>query len=54
MGDIWTAYLTTFVERYGGSKLERARDLFEQVRASLPAAARAGIHSPRVAARSLA
>lgn len=24
------AYLSKFVERYGGSKLERARDLFEQ------------------------
>ena len=28
--DIWTAYLTKFVGRYGGKKLERARDLFEQ------------------------
>jgi len=26
--DIWTAYLAQFVERYGGKKLERARDLF--------------------------
>lgn len=26
--DIWTAYLTRFVVRYGGKKLERARDLF--------------------------
>merc|ERR1712166_129669 len=29
--DIWIMYLSKFVERYGGSKLERARDLFEQV-----------------------
>ncbi|XP_024524023.1 pre-mRNA-splicing factor SYF1 [Selaginella moellendorffii] len=28
--DIWTTYLTKFVQRYGGKKLERARDLFEQ------------------------
>ncbi|KAE9548019.1 hypothetical protein FO519_008768 [Halicephalobus sp. NKZ332] len=27
---IWNVYLTKFVERYGGKKLERARDLFEQ------------------------
>lgn len=26
--DIWAAYLTKFVARYGGKKLERARDLF--------------------------
>lgn len=29
--DIWLIYLTKFVERYGGEKIERARDLFEQV-----------------------
>lgn len=28
--DIWRAYLSQFVQRYGGSKLERARDLFKQ------------------------
>lgn len=28
--DIWNTYLTEFLERYGGTKLERARDLFEQ------------------------
>ncbi|XP_072382235.1 pre-mRNA-splicing factor syf1 homolog [Diabrotica undecimpunctata] len=28
--DIWNTYLTKFLTRYGGSKLERARDLFEQ------------------------
>jgi len=28
--DIWLAYLQDFVARYGGTKLERARDLFEQ------------------------
>ncbi|CAI9087637.1 OLC1v1021756C1 [Oldenlandia corymbosa var. corymbosa] len=27
--DIWVTYLTKFVERYRGSKLHRARDLFE-------------------------
>jgi hypothetical protein len=29
VGPIWAAYLKAFVERYGGTKLERARDLFE-------------------------
>lgn len=28
--DIWNTYLTKFLKRYGGSKLERVRDLFEQ------------------------
>lgn len=28
--DIWKAYLLHFVGRYGGKKLERARDLFRQ------------------------
>ncbi|TFK25082.1 spliceosome complex protein [Coprinopsis marcescibilis] len=28
--EIWNIYLAKFVKRYGGSKLERARDLFEQ------------------------
>lgn len=28
--DIWLAYLQQFVQRYGGTKLERARDLFKQ------------------------
>uniref|UniRef100_V9KGE2 Pre-mRNA-splicing factor SYF1 n=2 Tax=Callorhinchus milii TaxID=7868 RepID=V9KGE2_CALMI len=28
--DIWNTYLTKFTQRYGGKKLERARDLFEQ------------------------
>lgn len=28
--DIWNTYLAKFLKRYGGSKLERARDLFEQ------------------------
>uniref|UniRef100_A0ABD2VYF0 Pre-mRNA-splicing factor Syf1/CRNKL1-like C-terminal HAT-repeats domain-containing protein n=1 Tax=Trichogramma kaykai TaxID=54128 RepID=A0ABD2VYF0_9HYME len=26
--DIWHTYLTKFLQRYGGSKLERSRDLF--------------------------
>eukprot|EP00826_Nyctotherus_ovalis_P046717 TRINITY_DN5312_c0_g5_i1.p1 TRINITY_DN5312_c0_g5~~TRINITY_DN5312_c0_g5_i1.p1 ORF type:complete len:344 (+),score=78.68 TRINITY_DN5312_c0_g5_i1:1177-2208(+) len=29
--DIWVIYLAKFTERYGGTKLERLRDLFEQV-----------------------
>jgi len=28
--DIWNTYLSEFLARYGGSKLERTRDLFEQ------------------------
>jgi pre-mRNA-splicing factor SYF1 len=28
--DLWLLYLSKFIERYGGRKLERARDLFEQ------------------------
>jgi len=34
--DIWNTYLAKFVERYGGKKLERARDLFEQCLESCP------------------
>eukprot|EP00965_Chrysotila_dentata_P112863 3729115-Pleurochrysis_carterae.AAC.2 len=30
LAQIWLPYLTKFVARYGGTKLERARDLFEQ------------------------
>ncbi|CAM9884687.1 unnamed protein product, partial [Laminaria digitata] len=33
---IWIRYLERFVERYGGSKLERARDLFEQAVENVP------------------
>lgn len=29
--DVWVIYLAKFVARYGGRKLERARELFEQV-----------------------
>lgn len=28
--DIWVTYLSKFVERYGKSKLERAREIFEK------------------------
>lgn len=35
--DIWAAYLKQFIDRYGGQKLERARDLFEQALESAPA-----------------
>ncbi|XP_025899896.1 pre-mRNA-splicing factor SYF1, partial [Nothoprocta perdicaria] len=30
VADIWHTYLSKFIGRYGGRKLERARDLFEQ------------------------
>jgi len=36
VGDIWLAYLADFVARYGGRKLERARDLYEQALAAFP------------------
>lgn len=36
--DLWQAYLTQFVGRYGGKKLERARDLYEQALGSAPPA----------------
>ena len=29
---IWREYLSRFISRYGGNKLERARELFERVR----------------------
>jgi len=29
--DIWLIYLTKFINRYGASRLERTRDLFEAV-----------------------
>ena len=35
--DIWLAYLQEVVSRYGGRKLERARDLYEQALAAFPA-----------------
>ncbi|KAI5742072.1 hypothetical protein M8J77_002699 [Diaphorina citri] len=34
--DIWNTYLTKFLSRYGGTKLERARDLFEQCLEACP------------------
>jgi len=34
--DIWQAYLKQFIDRYGGKKLERARDLFEQALETAP------------------
>ncbi len=34
--DIWLKYLTKFIARYGGSKLERLRDLFEQCLDGIP------------------
>ncbi|SOV07008.1 Pre-mRNA-splicing factor SYF1 [Ustilago sp. UG-2017a] len=35
--EIWNVYLSKFVKRYGGAKLERARDLFEQALGKCPA-----------------
>ncbi|KAI8898193.1 hypothetical protein BC833DRAFT_590864 [Globomyces pollinis-pini] len=34
--EIWNLYLTKFIKRYGGSKLERARDLFENALEKCP------------------
>ncbi|XP_065829864.1 pre-mRNA-splicing factor SYF1-like [Oscarella lobularis] len=34
--DIWNTYLTKFIKRYGGQKLERIRDLFEQCLSNCP------------------
>lgn len=36
VNDIWLTYLSRFVARYGGRKLERARDLFEQAIEKVP------------------
>mmetsp|Transcript_16009 Transcript_16009/g.48093 ORF Transcript_16009/g.48093 Transcript_16009/m.48093 type:complete len:1025 (+) Transcript_16009:175-3249(+) len=36
VGEIWRHYLHRFAQRYGGSKLERSRDLFEQCLESAP------------------
>jgi len=35
--ELWNIYLSKFVKRYGGTKLERARDLFEQALEKCPA-----------------
>ncbi|CAH2044591.1 unnamed protein product [Thlaspi arvense] len=35
--DIWVTYLTKFVKRYGKTKLERARELFEHAVSTAPA-----------------
>jgi len=34
--DIWTAYLNDFIARYGGTKVERARELFQEACESAP------------------
>ncbi|KAF8321100.1 spliceosome complex protein [Clavulina sp. PMI_390] len=34
--ELWNIYLSKFVKRYGGDKLERARDLFEQALEKCP------------------
>lgn len=34
--ELWNIYLSKFVKRYGGSKLERTRDLFEQALENCP------------------
>ncbi|VDD85968.1 unnamed protein product [Enterobius vermicularis] len=36
VNEIWHAYLVSFLKRYGGKKLERARDLFEQCLENCP------------------
>ncbi|OZC08985.1 hypothetical protein X798_03915 [Onchocerca flexuosa] len=36
VNEIWTIYLVKFLKRYGGKKLERARDLFEQCLENCP------------------
>ena len=41
--EIWSAYLTHFIERYGDRKLERARDLFESALGAFPAAEQAAL-----------
>ncbi|KAL4065364.1 hypothetical protein J3A83DRAFT_4099989 [Scleroderma citrinum] len=35
--EIWNIYLSKFIKRYGGTKLERTRDLFEQALEKCPA-----------------
>lgn len=44
---IWKAYLTAFVDRHKGGKIERARDLFIQVCAARPALCGRGRHQGR-------
>ncbi|KAK4047853.1 pre-mRNA-splicing factor syf1 [Microbotryomycetes sp. JL201] len=34
--ELWNAYLSKFIKRYGGEKIERARDLFEQALENCP------------------
>jgi pre-mRNA-splicing factor SYF1 len=34
--ELWIAYLSKFVKRYEGKKMERARDLFEQALGKIP------------------
>ena len=36
--ELWFGYLTAFHARYGGTKLERSRDLYEQALRKAPAA----------------
>ncbi|GMF25866.1 unnamed protein product [Phytophthora lilii] len=35
-GELWQTYLTKFVQRYAGTKMERTRDLFEQAIRAAP------------------
>mmetsp|Transcript_67839 Transcript_67839/g.220868 ORF Transcript_67839/g.220868 Transcript_67839/m.220868 type:complete len:982 (+) Transcript_67839:210-3155(+) len=44
VNDIWLTYLSRFVARYGGRKLERARDLFEQAIEKVPAKCARRLH----------
>lgn len=34
--EIWLVYIEKFIERYGGEKLERVRDMFEKVLQQVP------------------
>ena len=34
--DIWVTYLSKFIDRYEGDKIERVRDLFEKVLVKAP------------------
>lgn len=43
---LWVAYLESFVKRYGGRKLERARDLFEETLRAVEPIVRGGTSKP--------
>ncbi|CAI5724109.1 hypothetical protein KXD40_001044 [Peronospora effusa] len=43
-GDLWQTYLTKFVQRYAGAKIERTRDLCEQAIRAAPAKSVCGFY----------